>query len=84
MDGHSSDVVGSYEVSNSVALNVCPGFMAFISDHLALDVNVNMLGIHFDWTDQIHNQVAHGSRNVSFINFKINLLAIGFSLYYYI
>lgn len=84
MDGHSLDVVGSYEVSNSVALNVCPGFMAFISDHLALDVNVNMLGIHFDWTDQTHNQVAHGSRNVSFINFKINLLAIGFSLYYYI
>lgn len=84
MDGHTDDIVGTYEVSNSVALNVCPGFMAFISDRLALDVNVNMLGVHFDWTDQTHNQVAHGRRNVSFINFKINLLAIGFSLYYYI
>ena len=84
MDGHGDSVIGTYEVSNSIALNVCPGFMAFISDRLALDVNVNMLGVHFDWIDQTHNQVAHGRRNLSFINFRVNLLAIGFSLYYYI
>ncbi len=84
LDGRENAVSGSYGVENSIALNVCPGFIAFVTDRLAIDVNVNMLGLHFDWTDQIHNQVETGSRRTSFINFRINLLAIGFSLYYYI
>ncbi len=84
LDGRDNAVSGSYGVEKSIALNVCPGFIAFLTDRLAIDVNVNMLGLHFDWTDQIHNQVETGSRRTSFINFRINLLAIGFSLYYYI
>lgn len=84
MDGHGNRVNGSYETVKALQLSVCPGFMAFVTDHLALDVSVNMLGLHFKWTDQIHNQVDTGSRSTTFINFKINLLAIGFSLYYYI
>lgn len=84
LDGRDNNVNGSYQTENSVALNVCPGFIAFVTDRLAIDVNVNMLGLQFDWTNQIHNQVETGARRTSFINFRINLLAIGFSLYYYI
>ncbi len=84
LDGHGNKVNASYETSNSLGINVCPGFMAFVTDKLAIDVSVNMMGLHYDWTDQIHNQVAEGSRSFSFINFKVNLLAVGFSLYYYL
>lgn len=84
LDGHGNKVNASYETSNSLGINVCPGFMAFVTDRLALDVSVNMMGLHYDWTDQVHNQVAEGSRSFSFINFKVNLLAVGFSLYYYL
>lgn len=83
LDGHDT-AVASYETSNSIGFNVCPGFMAFVTDHLAIDVSVNMLGLQFDWTRQTHNQVAEGSRGTSLVNFKVNLLAIGFSLYYYL
>ncbi len=58
--------------------------MAFITDKLAIDVSVNMLGLHFEWTEQSHNRVAEGDRSLTLINFKVNLLAIGFSLYYYL
>lgn len=84
LDGHDNKVNASYETSNSLGINVCPGFMAFVTDKLAIDVSVNMMGLHFDWTDQIHNQVADGNRSFTFINFKVNLLAVGFSLYYYL
>lgn len=84
LDGRENAVNGSYGIENSLGINVCPGFIAFITERLAIDVNVNMLGLQFDWTGQTHNQVEAGSRRSSFINFRINLLAIGFSLYYYI
>ncbi len=83
LDGHDT-AEATYETSNSIGINVCPGFMAFVTDKLAIDVSVNMLGLQFDWTRQTHNQVAEGSRGTSLVNFKVNLLAIGFSLYYYL
>ena len=84
LDGHGDKVNATYETSNALGINVCPGFMAFVTDKLAIDVSVNMLGLHFDWTDQNHNRVAEGDRSFTFINFKVNLLAVGFSLYYYL
>lgn len=84
LDGHGNKVNASYETSNALGINVCPGFLAFVTDKLAIDVSVNMMGLHFDWTDQIHNQVAEGDRSSTLINFKVNLLAVGFSLYYYL
>ncbi len=84
LDGHDNKVNASYETSNALGINVCPGFMAFVTDKLAIDVSVNMMGLHFDWTDQSHNKVADGDRSFTFINFKVNLLAVGFSLYYYL
>ncbi len=84
LDGRENAINGTYEVNNALGLNLCPGFIAFVTDKLAIDVNVNMLGLQFDWTKQTHNQIETGKRNTSLINFKVNLLAIGFSLYYYI
>lgn len=84
LDGHGDKVDASYETSNSLGINVCPGFMAFVTEKLAIDVSVNMLGLQFDWTHQTHNQIEEGSRGTSLVNFKVNLLAIGFSLYYYL
>ncbi len=84
LDGHGDKVNASYETSSSLGINVCPGFMAFVTEKLAIDVSVNMLGLQFDWTHQTHNQVEEGSRGTSLVNFKVNLLAVGFSLYYYL
>ncbi len=84
LDGHDNKVDGSYETSNSLGINLCPGFMAFVTPRLAMDVSVNMLGLRFDWTDQSHNRVAAGERRTTSANFKVNLLSVGFSLYYYL
>ena len=75
---------GSYGKIRNIGLNFCPGIVAFANDHLAVDVNVNMLGLSYGQNGQIHNQTDHAERSITSMNFKINILAIGFGLYYYL
>lgn len=83
-DSHGIGTVGSYETTKSAGLYICPGLMAFASEHLAVEFSVNMLGLGVSRTDQTHNQVDAGSRNTSMFNFKVNVLSVGFGMYYYL
>lgn len=83
-DSHGIGTVGTFETSRSAGLFICPGLMAFASEHMAVEVSMNMLGLGVTRTDQIHNQVDTGSRNSTIFNFKINVLSVGFGIYYYL
>lgn len=84
IDGHGTSLVGTYEESHTVSLGINPGMMAFINDHFAVEVNVGMLGLQYTTVNQTHNQVYKGSRELTQINFKVNILSIGFGLAYYL
>ena len=58
--------------------------VAFASEHLAVEFNVNMLGLSIENTDQTHNQVWKGNQHKTSVNFRVNVLSIGFGLYYYL
>jgi hypothetical protein len=81
---NANSVVGTYEESLSLRLGLNPGLIAFVNDHLAVEVNVGMLGLQYNSIDQIHNQVYKGSREATQINFKVNVFSIGFGLAYYL
>lgn len=83
IDNHGASLVGTYERSKDVSLGLNPGMMAFVNDHLAVEVNVGMFGLKYSHVDQIHNQVDMGDRTTTQINFKVNILAIGFGASYY-
>ena len=84
IDGHGTSIVGTYEKTKSASIGLSPGMIAFVNDRIAVELNVGMLGLKYAQTDQIHNQVDTGSRRASQINFKVNILAIGFGLAYYL
>ena len=84
IDGHGTNIIGSYEKSHSLSLGINPGMIAFINDHLAVEFNVGMLGLQYNNVNQIHNQVSNGSRDATQINFKVNILSLGFGLAYYL
>lgn len=85
IDGHNEDnIAGTYESITSFGINLCPGMLAFASDHIAVEFSVNMLGFNISNTRQIHNQVAEGSRTSTSVNFKVNVLSVGFGIYYYL
>ena len=79
-----NSVKGTYEESMSLKLGLNPGLIAFVNDHLAVEVNVGMLGLQYNTVDQIHNQVYKGSRDATQLNFKVNIFSIGFGLAYYL
>ncbi|MCI5718595.1 MAG: hypothetical protein MR292_09470 [Alistipes sp.] len=84
IDGHGASIIGTYEKTKLASIGLSPGMIAFVNDRLAVELNVGMLGLKYAQTDQIHNQVATGSRRASQINFKVNILAIGFGMAYYL
>jgi hypothetical protein len=84
IDGHGTSLVGTYETSKSASIGVCPGMVAFVNNRFAVEFNVGMLGLNYTHTDQTHNQVYTGSRKLTQINFKVNILAIGFGVAYYL
>ena len=82
-DGHSDEVIGTWQHSFSWAAGVYPGVTAFITDRLAVELNVGLFGFDSAHVNQTHNQVSEGSRNSFAAHFMVDVtsLSIGLSLY---
>lgn len=82
--GSGSDFSGTYETSLDLSLGVAPGIMAFITNVMAIEVNVGVLGFKYGRVRQTTDQVYNGSRNTSSMNFKINLFSISLGTAFYL
>jgi len=81
-NNQKGQVVGSYETSGTIGLNVNPGLAAKLTEHLALSAGIGLLGVNYSWVNQVHNQVSEGSRNGFSASYTFNLLALGVGAYY--
>ena len=77
-------VRGTYETGFTCALSVTPGLVAFVTNAMALELNVGVMGITYERVKQVHNQVAVGHRQGSMMTFQVNLLSIGLGIAYYL
>ena len=77
------NVLGVYEQSYALELAVNPGIVAFLTDNLALEMNVGLFGVSYSWKNQIRNQVSMGNMDMASAGFMVNLLSIGVGLSYY-
>lgn len=77
-------VQGTYQTGFTCALSVTPGLAAFMTNDLAFELNVGIMGITYERVRQIHNQVETGVRSGSIMNFQINLLSIGLGMAFYL
>ena len=76
-------IVGTYEKKYALELAVDPGVVAFLSEKLAVEVNVGVFGINYTWKDQLRNQVVSGYTDSTSAGFMVNLLSLGVGLSYY-
>jgi len=76
-------VLGVYEQSYAMELAVNPGIVAFLTNNLALEMNVGIFGVSYSWKNQIRNQVSMGNMDMASAGFMVNLLSIGVGLSYY-
>ncbi len=81
---YDSPIQGTYSKSREYALNFAPGISAFITNKVALEINVGAMGISYTKVDQVHNQVETGEMKNNLFNFKVNILSMGFGVTYYL
>lgn len=74
--GKDKELTGTYQVVNGFQIGATPGLTAFVTNNLAVEVSVDVLGLNFQWIDQTTNQVESGSFRKSSANFKINIFSI--------
>lgn len=74
---------GVYSRSGALELAVDPGVIAFLTERLAIELNVGVFGLSYSWSDQIHNQVDSGYNDSTSAGFMVNLLSLGVGLSYY-
>ena len=76
-------VEGAYNQAYSLELAVDPGIIAFLTERLAVELNVGIFGVRYSWNNQIRNQVSSGNSDSTSAGFMVNLLSLGVGLSYY-
>lgn len=82
--GNGENLKGTYEKIQKFHIGIVPGISAFITDNVAVEVSVGVLGFGTTWVKQVTNQVYEGSRVSSKGTFKIDLFSIKLGLSFYL
>lgn len=82
--GPQETISGVYEKSFDVGLGVNPGIAAFLTNNMAIEVNVGVFGFNYSNKQQVGNQVVTGSTSSSQMNFKVNIFSIGLGASFYL
>lgn len=77
-------VKGTFENGYELSLGVSPGLIAFISNTMAVELNVGVMGLSFRHSHQLQNQVSEANVNTSYMNFSVNILSIGLGVSFYL
>lgn len=83
-NGSGDTLTGTYERNFSLDIGLTPGFIMFLSNYSALEVNVGVLGFGYTHTKAVTDQIYVSHRNSKHANFKINLFSISFGVMFYI
>lgn len=82
--GPEKSLSGTYAKSFDVALGVNPGIAAFLTNNMAIEVNIGVFGFNYSTTRQTTNQVVVGKASSSQMNFKVNIFSIGLGASFYL
>ncbi len=82
--GVNRHMEGTYERNFTMNIGLSPGFIMFLNNYSAIEVNVGVLGFGYTHTKSVTNQVHVSHRNSKNANFKINLFSIQFGMAFYL
>ena len=75
---------GTYQDIYSFEVGLVPGLAVFVTNNIALEVQVGLIGLDYQKIRQTKNQIHTSVMENSGANFRINLLSIGIGISYYI
>lgn len=83
-NGSGDALSGSYLTNFNVSLGLTPGFIMFLNNYSALEVNVGVLGFNYVHSRSVTDQIYVANLNSNSANFKINLFSITFGVAFYL
>ena len=78
------DKFGTYQTSGKFSIDVVPGLTAFVTNNVALEVSIGVLGLNYQRVKQVTNQVGTSVLQKSGANFKLNLFSVGMGISVYL
>lgn len=78
------DKYGTYQDIYKFELGLVPGLTVFVTDEVAVELAVGLMGLNYNKTVQVTNQVETSVMETSGANFRINPLALSLGLSFYI
>lgn len=75
---------GTYQEMLQLELGLIPGVCVFVTNDVAFEISVGVLGFDYKSVKQYTNQVYEGTYEKSGANFKINIFNINFGISYFI
>lgn len=82
--GDNRHLEGTYERNFSLNIGLTPGFVMFLNNYSAIEVNIGVLGFGYTHTRAVTNQVKVSNRDTKHANFKINLFSVQFGMAFYL
>ena len=84
MSGTGNDLTGTYQYIHNLQLGAAPGLSAFVTNNVAVEVSIGIVGLDFKWINQETNQVESGYRRKSSANFKIDIFSLNIGMCFYL
>lgn len=82
--GSGDDLTGTYETNVNINVGLAPGFIMFLNNYSAIEVNVGVLGFSYTHTKSTTDRIYVAHRNSQKANFNINLFSITFGMAFYL
>ena len=78
------DYRGTYARQFGAQLALQPGIVAFVTNDVAVELSIGVLGVGFERSKQVKNQIFEADIKQIDTNFKLNLLSVGFGMSFYL
>ena len=82
--GSGVEFDGSFERAHTLQLAFCPGMTAFVTDFMAAEASIGIMGLKYRWKNQHTNRVEQGSSHSGGASFKFNLLSVNLGVTFYL
>lgn len=83
-NGTGTDFTGTFQKNFSFDIGVSPGFIMFLNNYSALEVNVGVLGFSYHHTKATTDRIYVADLKSKYANFKVNLFSITFGVSFYL
>lgn len=80
LSGSGENISGTYQNILDLGIDVVPGLAVFVSNEMAVEASVGILGLGWKRVRQTTNQIYEGQYETSKANFKLNLLSINIGI----